>query len=249
MKKLRRWILLGLLLLVLVTPTVLMYAIVSTEAGLRFIASRLGKMGPVTVTVENVSGTLSGGFTVGSLRVQHRRADVRISDASGQLRLWPLMHRKIELSRGEARHVSVQVFRVKSGGGPYRALHFMVPTLSVSADALHADTTDLILMNGSTLHARDISIASADVLPDVIRVHDAKLDWEEMHITAEGRVHATDPIGIDGRATSDWHPQGQPAWRFDTTFDGDLDKLPLKLDIATPFHAHVDGDALTLTDG
>ncbi len=38
----------------------------------------------------------------------------------------------------------------------------------------------------------------------------------EMHLTADGRVHATDPIGIDGRASSDWHPQGQPAWRFDT---------------------------------
>jgi translocation and assembly module TamB len=54
-------------------------------------------------------------------------------------------------------------------------------------------------------------------------------------------------IGIDGRASADWHPQGQPAWRFDTTFDGDLDTLPLKLDIAKPFHAHVDGKAEDLT--
>lgn len=248
MKKLRRWILLGLLAVVLVTPTALMYAIVSTEAGLQFIASRLGQIGPVTVTVRDVKGTLSGGFTVGSLRVQHRRVDVQISDASGQLRLLPLMHRKIELSRGEARHVSVQVFRVKGGGGSNNALHFMVPTLAVSADQLHADTTDLILMNGSKLHARDIFIASADVLPEVIRVHDAKLDWEEMHLTAEGRVHASDPIGIDGRATSDWRPAGQPAWRFDTTFDGDLDKLPLKVAISKPFNAQVDGALLTLTD-
>ncbi len=44
MKLLRR-ILLGLLVLVLLTPTALLYWIVSTEAGLRYITNHLGRIG------------------------------------------------------------------------------------------------------------------------------------------------------------------------------------------------------------
>ena len=85
--KLWRRILLILLGVLLLPPTAGVYVVVSTEAGLRFIAARLGKVGPVTVTVGEVSGTLTKGFKVGSLRIQQRHADVRITNATGQLRL------------------------------------------------------------------------------------------------------------------------------------------------------------------
>jgi translocation and assembly module TamB len=246
--KLRRKLLLVLLGVLLLAPTALLYFAVSTQAGLRFIANRInGQAGSVTITIENVSGTLADGFSVGFLRVQHRRTDVRITEATGELRLLPLLRRQIVLSSGRARNVTVQVFRVppRTGTGPGK-LWFMPPTLSATADSLYADSTDLILMNGQTLHATAVSTA-AEVLPEVIHVRGGKLDWQDMHIDAAGQVHADDPIGVDGKVSIDWHPQGQPAWRFDADFDGDLDRLPLKVDIGKPFHARFEGTATALT--
>ncbi|MEJ0099198.1 MAG: translocation/assembly module TamB domain-containing protein [Pseudomonadota bacterium] len=246
--KLARRISLGLLVLVLLTPSALLYWIVTTEAGLRFVTSHLGTIGPVTITVENASGTFADGFKVGMLRIQHRRVDIRITNAEGRLRLLPLLQRKIELRSGTAQQVSVQVFHVDDPT-PSGPLRFMPDTLSVEADALQADQLVLITMGGNKLLATNISTA-ADVLPQVIRIKGAKLDWQDMqmHLTADGRLHAKDPIGFDGRASIDWTPDGMPAWRFDTAFDGDLDKLPLRVDISKPFHAHVDGAATRLAD-
>ncbi len=202
----------------------------------------------MTVTVENATGTLAHGFKAGLVRVQHRRVDIRITNAEGKLRLLPLLQRRIELASGVAQQVSVQVFHVddSKSSGPLR---FMPDTLSVEADSLHTDSLLLILMNGNTLHAANVSTAAV-VEPQVIRIKGAQLDWRDMqmHLTADGRLHAKDPIAFDGKASSDWTPDGMPAWRFDASFDGDLDKLPLRLDISKPFHAHIDGAATDLND-
>jgi translocation and assembly module TamB len=248
MKPLRMvlWILIALALLV---PTAGLYVVASTQAGLRFIAARVGQLGAVTVTMEQVSGTLVDGFTIGSLRVQQRRADVRITNASGQLRLLPLLlQRRIELSSAEVAAVTVQVVRVTGGGRAPRALRFLPETFGVAVDSLRAGSVELVLASGRTLHATNLS-AAAEVLPRVIRIRDAQLDWNDMHLAADGRVHATKPMGLDGRLAIDWRPQGKPAWRFDTRFDGDLNRLPLELDIGKPFHARIKGTASTLTTG
>src|SRR5690606_5434658 len=61
----RRRILLGLLLLVVLAPTSTLYWVATTESGLRFLVERAAKVGPVAITTENVSGTLTGGVRIG----------------------------------------------------------------------------------------------------------------------------------------------------------------------------------------
>ncbi len=147
--------------MLLLTPTALLYFVVSTQAGLRFIANRInGQVGPVTITIENVSGTLAHGFSVGFLRVQHRRTDVRITDAHG--RTAPAAAAAAAdraVQRQGAQRDRAGVPRESGGGTGSGKLWFMPPTLSVTADSLHADSTDLILMNGQTLHATAVSTA------------------------------------------------------------------------------------------
>ena len=120
----------------------------------------------MTVTAEQVSGTLTDGFTVGSLRVQHRRADVLITNATGQLRLLPLLlQRRIELSSadGGACHRAIAA---RSARRPVaRAPHFLPATLRIDADTVRADSVDLILLNGRTLHGTNLPPRSR-VLPD-----------------------------------------------------------------------------------
>ncbi len=188
MKLLRR-ILLGLLVLVLLTPSAVLYWIVSTQAGLRFVTGHLGKIGPVTITVENASGTFADGFKLGSLRIQHRRVDIRITNAEGRLRLLPLLHRQIQLASGTAQQVSVQVFHIDNPT-PSGPLRFMPDTLSVKAESLHTDKLLLILMNGNTLHATNASTA-AEVLPQLIRIKGGKVSWDDtqMQLAVDGRLH------------------------------------------------------------
>lgn len=244
-----RILLLVLIVVVVMAPTAGLYWLASTEAGLRFIASHLGQRGPVNITATDVTGTLAGGFTASFVRVQERHVDVQVTGVAARLRLLPLLvQRRIEIERLEATQVRVQLFRVppRKGGSSSGTLRFMPPTLGVKADELRAGTVDLLLASGRTLHATNAS-GGAEVLPQVIRLHDAQLDWQDMHLAADGRVHATDDLGLDGRIAAHWTPEDKPAWRFEVGFDGDLEKLPLKLDIAAPFHAHVDGVATTLT--
>ncbi len=108
--KLRRKILLGLLGVVLLLPMLSAYLVASTQFGLRLVTSHLGRLGRVTITAEQVSGTLTGGFTVGSLRVVDLHADVHITDVSGQVRLLPLLlQRRIQLTHADAGNVTVKL--------------------------------------------------------------------------------------------------------------------------------------------
>lgn len=243
--KLRRKILLGLLGVVLLLPMTALYMAASTQTGLRIIAAHLGKIGLTTVTVEQVSGTLTGGFTVGSLRVVDLHADVHITGASGQLRLLPLLlQRRIELSHADAGNVTVKLLEFE-GDGSNRPRRFLPDVISIEADVARANSVDLIERSGRTLHAT-MATAAVEVLPHVIRISDAQLDWQEMHLAVDGRVLAADPTGLTGQASGDWHPQGKPAWRFALQFAGDLDRLGFKLDVTQPFHTHVDGAGTAL---
>ncbi len=245
--KLLRTLLLVLLGIIVLVPTGALYLVASTESGLRFITARLGKMGQVTVTAEQVSGTLTDGFTVGSLRIQQRRADVRITNAKGQLRLMPLLlQRRIELSVATVEQVTIETRHSDRDLG--RAPRFLPATMRLDADTVSAASVDLILVNGKTLHGSDFS-SRVTILPNLIRIRDGRVDWNEMHLDLDGRVHAARPVGLEGQVIVDWKPAGKPEWKFDAQFDGDLDRLPFKADISAPFHAHVDGIGNTLNKG
>jgi len=247
MKLLRRMLLILLGIIVLV-PTGVLYLVASTESGLRFVAAHLDRVGRLTVTAEDVSGTLTDGFSVGSLRIQQRRADVRITNAKGRLRLMPLLlQRRIELSSATVEHVTIETLHADPRDQG-RAPRFMPATMRLDADTVRADSVDLILLNGRTLHGTDFS-AQVTMLPDVIRIRDGQVDWNDMHLATDGRVRAAQPVGLEGKVVADWKPAGKPEWKFDAQFDGDLDRLPFQADISAPFHAHVDGAGITLNAG
>jgi hypothetical protein len=106
--RLRRKVLLGQLGIVLLVPPAALYWVATTESGLRFVVQRLDVVGPVKLTIEAVSGTLTQGVRIGALRVQHRLSDIRIEEAEGRVQLLPLLLRRhIEVPRFTARSVSI----------------------------------------------------------------------------------------------------------------------------------------------
>jgi translocation and assembly module TamB len=242
---LRRKIILGILALLLLVPTIVLYYIVTTESGLQFVARRLGKMGTVTVTAADVSGTLVGGFRIGSLRIQHRLSDVQINDATGRVKLLPLLVlQRIRIPDLKVQYVSVKVLRdpVKR---PPRPPRFLPALLRIDADAVQVASADVILLSGRTLHATDVS-GGMTMLPQVIRIHGAQLDTSQTHVAVTGHVLAAQPIAFDGELEARYVPTGLPAWLFAAKFDGDLARLPMSVRIEQPFHATVEGAATTL---
>ncbi|MEO6185321.1 MAG: hypothetical protein ABIP38_07760, partial [Steroidobacteraceae bacterium] len=244
----RRKILLAILAPLLLVPSGVLYFIVTTECGLQFIASHLGKMGPVTVTASGVSGTLADGFAVDSLRIQHRLSDVQIDHVSGHLELLPmLVLQRITLPEVKVKHVRVIVLRDPVDHPP-QVPHFLPRLLRIDADNVAVDSADIRLLSGRVLHLENLD-GKATVLPQQIRIRAAQLDYDAAHVVASGRILAASPIGLEGEADTTYSPDGLPEWLITAKFKGDLDKLPLTAQIDKPFHAQVEGAATTLATG
>ncbi|MET0282692.1 MAG: translocation/assembly module TamB domain-containing protein [Steroidobacteraceae bacterium] len=238
----RRKLLLGVVAALLLTPTVLLYFVASTQAGLAFIAGHLGKIGSMTITAGQVTGTFVGGFNVKSLRVQHRLADIQAEDIHGRVRLWPLLlQRQVVLDAFSVRQVAVQLLDPPDDQ-PRGTPRFLPPTLRIDIDAARVDAATITLLSGRPVELAGIS-AGVTILPTEIRILGGKLDYDFMHLAADARLRAANPLRLAGEGTVAWDLPNQPAWQIATRFDGDLEDLPLTAEISQPFHASIKGQA------
>jgi translocation and assembly module TamB len=247
--RLRTRILLGLLAVVVLAPSAGLWWLATTERGLAFLAARLGQFGSMTITATGASGTLTDGFRLGSLRVQHRLADVQAQAVEGRVRLLPLLlRRQVVVSQLDIRQLDVRLLRDDEDRPPQEP-HFLPSTLRIDAAQVHLGGLGVTLLSGRRLDFTAVN-ASGTVLPAEIRIASAALDFAGMHLaTSGGRVLAARPIGLEGVVDWSWQPEDRPAWRASARFDGDLDRLPLTIDVGAPFVAHITGAAANLTRG
>lgn len=239
----RRKILLGVLLVLVLVPTGMLYWVATTESGLRFLVQRVRHAGPVTITAEEVTGTLVSGVQIRALRVEHRLSDTRIEEASGRIRLMPLLLRRhIDVPLLTARSVSVTLLD-DPVERPQREPRFLPPMLRIDADAVRVDQLLLTLKSGRELEFSQIS-GGVTLLHKQIRVREASVDWEDWHLSGATRLHAARPHGLDGQVDAIWRPDNQPEWHMSTSFEGDLDSLPYRLALSQPFLADITGNAV-----
>ena len=243
---LRRKILLGLLGILLLVPTAVLYYIATTESGLQFVTRRLGKMGPVTIDVGEAKGTLVDGFTLTSVRVRHRRVDIQVDSLEARADLLPLLlMQRIRVPKAHIDRVSITVFRDTDNTRRWDP-HFLPAALRIDAVDTRIDRAIITAPNGRVVEFDNLT-TSATVYPKQIRARTAEVDFMGMHVVASGRVLAAKPLGIEGEAEIRYRPQGLPDWQIIGSVDGNLEKLPIDARIQRPFHAEVKGDALTLT--
>ncbi|HWL62868.1 MAG TPA: translocation/assembly module TamB domain-containing protein [Steroidobacteraceae bacterium] len=239
----RRKILLVLLGVLLLLPSATVYWVVTTEAGLNFLVKRLQKVGPVTITAGETTGTLVRGITISTLRVQHRLADIHVEEVTGRVSLMPLLlRREIEVPEFTARRIAITLIDDPVERPP-RPPRFLPALLRVDAEDLSVDTLDLTLKNGRELQFIGIH-GRGSVLPQQIRARDITVDWEDWHLTGNARLHARRPYGLDGEIDALWRPANQPGWRMAGRFDGDLDDLPFTGAVSEPFNATLAGKAV-----
>ena len=240
-------LLFGLLLLLLLVPTAVVTWIATTESGLQFVTSRLGKVGPVTVSVTGAHGTLVKGFGFQSLRIQHRRADIQVGESEGRIRLLPLLWRRVEVPKFHTTQVQVQAFPGDNRRTRWTP-RFLPRTLRIDLDSLQVDRTVLILVSGRTVEYTGLR-GGITLLPRQLRIRSAAVDYQAMHAEGNVQLMASQPFGIRGTVDLRYSPDGQPAWHILARLDGNLDRLPIQAQVLEPFRADSDGAALTLTSG
>ncbi len=242
----RRRIALVLLGILIVLPSAALLVVASTEWGLQAVATRLGVLGPVTLQVEGVSGTLAGGARIELLDIEHERVHLRFTGIEGRLRLAPLLWQTISVPQLSIQTALIEVRYAKDKTHPWKP-RFLPPLMRIHADEVRVSQGTLVVPNGLRFEATHVEAAGA-VYPKQIRILRGELDLPSLHLGADGRLLATDPLAFSGQANATWQLPGQPRWSATASFAGNLQSLPLTGALTAPFHAAVTGRFASLTE-
>jgi translocation and assembly module TamB len=234
----------GLLLLLLIA---LLAWIVYTEAGLRFAVARLPeRLGPVTLKVEDVRGTIAGGLSARRVEVDHALTRTVVENGSARVNVWPILVGRIAVRDARSDVVSIEV-KPRPKDRPVTPPKFLPRLLSIGAEKAHTDLLVIVATNGRRVEFNDVNGAGI-VGHKSIRIFDGTLIYGVLRARAIGELRAADPIKLRGDATVHMLIEGQPQWRADASFDGDLDEVPVTGLLHEPFRADFKGQLLTLSN-
>ncbi len=221
--------------------------IIYTEAGLRFAVARLPeKMGrSMTLKIDNVHGTIAGGFSADNVDVDNEVSHVRVVRGSARVNFWPLLVGRISVRTADAELVEITVKR-RVRPRPVTPPKFLPRLLSISAGRATTKTLMIIAPNGRQVRFDDVSGAGI-VGSKTIRIFESNLIYGYIHARALGELRAAEVMKLSGEATTRIIMAGQPEWRGDVSFDGDLAKLPVTGKLLTPFRADVTGELVDLS--
>jgi translocation and assembly module TamB len=221
--------------------------IINTEAGLKFFVARLPeRIGKVTLAVKDVRGTIAGGFSAARVDVDHELTRTVVENGSARVNVWPLLVGRVAVRDARADLVLIEV-KPRPKDRPKSPPKFLPRLLSIGAERAHADRLTIIAPNGR--HVEFIDVTGAGIVGHKsIRIFDSSLIYGFLRGRAIGELRAADPIKLRGDATVHMLIEGQPQWRADANFDGDLDKVPLTAILHEPFRADMKGELLSLSN-
>jgi translocation and assembly module TamB len=236
-------LILGLIVLLLL---LFLAWVIYTEAGLRFAVARLPeKMGKVTLHIEGVRGTIAGGFSAESVDVDHTITHVRVENGQARVNFWPILVGRIAVRDARADLVLVEVKR-RPKDYPKTTSKFLPRLLSIGAERATTKVLAIIAPNGRRVEFLDVHGAGI-VGHKTIRIFEGEVIYGYLRARALGELRAADPIKLRGEASVRMLIEGQPAWRAEANFDGDLDKVPLTGKLQEPFRADLRGELLELS--
>ena len=234
----------GLLVLLVI---LLLAWVIYTEAGLRVAVARLPeKMGKVTLRIEEVRGTIAGGFSAVRVDVDHELSHTHVEHGSARVNFWPLLVGRISVREARADLVQIDVRR-RPKDRPKTPPKFLPRLLSISAERAFAKSLVIIAPNGKRVEFYDVSGAGI-VGHTTIRIFDGNVIYGFLRARAIGVLEAADPTQLRGEATVRMIIEGQPEWLAQAAFEGDLDKLPVTAKLQAPFRADFAGEMLTLSN-
>ena len=233
------------LLLLLALPLGALYYLVGTDAGLRTLASTLSRrLGPVTLTIEGVSGALARGAHFDRIVVEHRRVRVEADDATLRLAVLPLAWQTLRVPAARFGTVRIDVHHRPDEPSSWKP-HFLPALMMIQADQVLVRRLVIVSPSGHEVDFDDIS-AQGSLYPKTIRVYAASGALSGMRLEARGELFAARPLAMRGSARWRMAPAGQPPWIADGSFEGDLARLAVDASLAEPFRATGRGALLDL---
>jgi translocation and assembly module TamB len=244
MKRRLKFVALGLGVFVVLVISLLAW-VIYTEAGLRFVVAHLPqKLGSVVLKIEDARGTIAGGFGAAMVDVDQEVTHVRVERGHARVNFWPLLVGRLSVREAHAELVLVEVKPRKDR--PKTPPKFMPRFLSISAEHATTNLLAIVAPNGRRVDFTDVQGAGI-VGHKIIRIFEGDVVFGYLHSRAIGELRAADVTRLSGETTTRMLIEGQPEWRIDATFDGDLDKLPITGQLQAPFRADVRGELLELS--
>jgi translocation and assembly module TamB len=236
-----------LVFLAIAVPSVVVYYVVFTENGFKFIVSRIPhRFGTTTLEIVNPTGSVAAGIHVDRVVVDHHLVTVRVENIGGRVKLLPLLWQTIDTHNAFIGSVSVSVKRRTRPPTPGEPL-FVPRWMVVNAENARIGIAKVTVYNGFSLDATDIK-GSALIRHRTIRLFEADGQLGETHVSGIGLLRATDPFGMDVDTRINWSPEGQPAWTGNLAAKGNLATLAVTIHTTAPFRADFTGRALDLTN-
>ncbi|MGE0580705.1 MAG: translocation/assembly module TamB domain-containing protein [Steroidobacteraceae bacterium] len=236
-----------LLAILCALPFALLYYLAFTPQGLAMIVARVPhRIGPVTMQIGAVRGTIADGFDVSRFELTHERVHLVIEAAHARLAIAPLLWQTIDVPVARARSVLIEV-RPRVRPHDDSTPRFLPRLLRINAGDARAGTLTIVAPHGGNIDFLKVR-ASGVVRHRSIRVFDAEGEFLGMQLSANGLLRAADPMQIDAAGRAQWHAPAATRWIANFTGKGDLDRLALQGELAEPFRADVTGAAESLTN-
>jgi translocation and assembly module TamB len=236
-----------LVFLAIAVPSAVVYYVVCTEGGFRWIVNRIPhRVGTTTIEIVNPTGTVAQGIHVDRVVVDHHLVTVRVENIRGRVKLLPLLWQTIDSPNAVIGNVTVNVKRRTQPPSPGQPL-FVPSWMVIDAEHTRIGMATVTVPNGFLVQATGVE-GSAVIRHRTIRLFQAEGQLGETHISGIGLLRATDPFGMDVNARFKWTPEGQPAWLGDIAAKGNLATLALTIHTIAPFRGDFSGRALDLTN-
>lgn len=227
------------LALLLLVPAALLTWVATTEAGLQAVVARLQHLGPVTLRIDGIEGSLTGGVRAQRFELHHRRVHIVATDLAGEIDLLPLLWQTVSVRRLDMASLSIDVPRVPDTGKRWNE-RFLPAFLHIDVRRLTVRSGVLQVMDKARFDATDANLTAA-VHSRRIRLYRGELDLGSLHLSADGELQAAARLPMQVNAEALWRPARLPEWRVRGELGGDLDGMPVKAVISAPFNARVDG--------
>lgn len=232
------------LLLLLSAPVIALFMLGHSEAALRYAVAQLPmKTGSLErLQVENVRGTLAGGFTAERIVIEHDLVFLSIEGVRGRLELLPLLWQTIDVSDLEIANLKIES-RPRNQPPPTEAKPFLPRLLTLEARQLRIRQSTVTPLTGASVVFDEVT-AHGTIRERRIWIRDAKGSIGNIALEADGILKAAMPLGLEAQATATFASRRGPRWVAKVSTDGDLERLPLKGGLIEPFIAELDEASL-----
>jgi len=242
--KIKSKIALVFLTVLLSSPVALLFALGYSETLLKNTVARLPKSAGAVerLHIEDVKGSLAGGFSVGLIIIEHDLVHLRIEGLRARIDLLPLLWQTIDVEEFAVDSLYVAP-QPRNRPPPIKPAPFLPRLLTLEARQTYIKQATIAPEYGAPLVLAELT-AHGTILEKRIRIREARGQLGALNIEADGELRAAIPLGLSADARVTFTPASGPRWVLEAKATGDLAELDLQGGLLEPFTAKLNAAQL-----